>query len=285
MSILNSEKSMESPPRRRCANGLRGAAAHGRVARGFSLVEALVGLGVLLIVCSLMLPAFQQGRVAARATTALARLRDLGILTVAYATDNRDMAPVLFRPIYGAGREDRQAIDVDGYTIRGHWFNNSNYFHLLFDTPPPAEALRDPGNPARTSFSLRGVGTTAHSDYMLAECLYAEPAFYNVRTQVGPAQWVPQRLGTVLFPAQKGFAKQLSVYDRPHVVPAYPACCFSGVRSAVQWADLSATTEDQSALNHPAPNFWHHGLSGAVPLWAGGVPIDSTVDGVRGRDR
>lgn len=257
----------------------------GQHTRAFSLAEVLVVIGVALVVASLMLPALKEGRVAARATTSLSRIRDLGILTVAYAADNRDLPPVLFQPIFGVGREQRQAVRIEEHTIRGHWFNNANKFHLLFDTPPPAEALRDPGNPARTSFNLRGVETTAHPDFALAECLFAEPAYYNRRTQIGPSQWGAQRLGAILFPAQKGFLKQLSVYDRPDVLAAYPACCYAGVRSAVQWADLSATTQDQSALNVPAPNFWHHGLPAAMPVWGGGAPIDSTVDGVRGRDR
>ncbi len=255
------------------------------VARGFSLVELLAVLGISLVVISLLMPAASRGRSAARQVTALSRCRDLAVLVTFYAGDYRDAPPVLFKPAYTWGRDQRQEIVLDGHTIRGHWFNNAQFFHLALNPPPPAEAIRDPANPRRTSFEVHGVNTSAFSDFSIAECFYADPAFYQRATQVGPQQWAAQRLTSVQFPSQKGFLKQQTVYDRPGVVAGYPACCYAGVRSAVVWADLAATIEAQGELRIGAPNFWHHGLPGALPFWAHGAPIDSTIDGVRGTDR
>jgi len=76
--------------------------------------------------------------------------------------------------------------------------------------------------------------------------------------------------------------------NRAYHVPGhevYFACCVSGVRTSVLWADLSASTEDQSKLRIGEPNFFHHGHISPIPFWADGQPIDATKDGVRGRDR
>ncbi len=73
--------------------------ARGRHARrGFTLVELLVVVAVVALLIGLLLPALSRARVAARQTITLARLRDLGIGAMAYASDYKDHLPTLADP-------------------------------------------------------------------------------------------------------------------------------------------------------------------------------------------
>ena len=123
------------------------------------------------------------------------------------------------------------------------------------------------------------------SDYKIADCLYADPQYWDRDTQDGIRQWSAQRIGSIAFPSSKGFARQVTVYDIPGFADGYPACCVESVRAPVLWADLSATVEIQADLTPGVPNFWHHGQTGRMSLWSTGTPIDNTPGGVRGRDR
>ncbi|MGD9690803.1 MAG: type II secretion system protein [Phycisphaerales bacterium] len=251
----------------------------------FSIMEVLVAIGIMLILTGLLLPQVSRTRQTARQITSLSRIRDLGVMTTIYAQSHRDLPPVIFAPVYSRGPGDMQTVVVNGRSIRGAWFNNGNYFHAAFSPVLPAAALRDPANPRTTVERVDGVATARFSDYAIANCFYAAPTYWDRFTQRGPEQWAAQPLTSVHFPAQKGFMKQITVYDQPSSPTGYPACCYDDVRSAVLWADLAATTEIQARLRLGVPNFWHHGLPAPLPVWAHGAPIDSTEHGVAGTDR
>ncbi|MFG0243312.1 MAG: hypothetical protein ACF8R9_11060 [Phycisphaerales bacterium JB054] len=188
-----------------------------------------------------------------------------------------------FAPVYGNKGDDPQVIEaVDGTPLPGYWFNNSTLPHARYDEPPPIEVLRDPAAVGLDEM----VGPMRYfSDYKLADCLYATPRYWDRDTQTGVDQWKAQRIDTIAFPSDKGFAKQMMVYHVEGHRGGYPACCVQEVDSAVLWADLSGTNEVQASLRPGVPNFWYHGHDGRVSIWAQGVPIDATQDGVLGRDR
>jgi prepilin-type processing-associated H-X9-DG protein/prepilin-type N-terminal cleavage/methylation domain-containing protein len=56
---------------------------------GFTLVELLVVIGIIAVLTSMLLPAFNKARAQARNTVCLSNLRQLGIGLNAYANDNR----------------------------------------------------------------------------------------------------------------------------------------------------------------------------------------------------
>lgn len=234
---------------------------------------------------SLLLPSLSRVRASAQTRVSQVNLRTLGLLTIAYAGENRDLPPVLFQPVYGnISGEPQKAKANDGTMLPGFWFVNSIFPHAKFDELPAPEVLRDPRAPGLRDGSM--VGPMRYfSDYKLTDCLYAEHRYWNRDTQNGPAQWMAQRLSSIAFPSAKGLAKQMLVYDVPGFPDGYPGCCVEGVPAPALWADLSGDVVVHANLKPAVPNFWHHGHAGHVSLWSRGIPIDSTKKGVLGLDR
>lgn len=69
--------------------------AGARTRRAFTIIELLVVIAVIAILTALLLPALGKARRAGRQAVTLARLRDLGVGTAAYANDYRDKNPTL----------------------------------------------------------------------------------------------------------------------------------------------------------------------------------------------
>lgn len=68
---------------------------HGRgrhqLERGFTLIELLVVIAIIALLISILLPALGAARSAAQATVSVSNLRQLGLITFNYASDNRDV--------------------------------------------------------------------------------------------------------------------------------------------------------------------------------------------------
>src|SRR5437868_14199204 len=61
--------------------------------RGFTLVELLVVIAILALLAALLFPVFAQARHAARGSTCVSNLKQLGIAFLMYAADYDDTLP------------------------------------------------------------------------------------------------------------------------------------------------------------------------------------------------
>ncbi len=235
-------------------------------------------MGIVGILLTLTVPLLASTRSRARAVSSLSNIRQIGGILSLYADANRDLLPTLYEPVLTTG-DDYQTVETpQGATLFGTWFNNAQHYQFALDSTLPAEIRLDPRRP-------KGDSTIFTNDYSIGECFYASHDYWDRYTQRGPEQWRTQRLGSVAFPAQKGFVRQSMVFDVPGFDTGYPACCIHDIKSAVLWADHSAQELVQGELILGVPNFYRHPESDSPMIWSNGPPIDNTQDGVLGRDR
>jgi len=91
----------------------RGSA--GRVGRGFTLIEVLVGIAIVALLIGIQLPALAKARVAGYRTRALANARTVGSGFELYTTDHDDTYPFVAPGDDPMGDPGMQFVSVDWY--------------------------------------------------------------------------------------------------------------------------------------------------------------------------
>ncbi|MFI4915273.1 MAG: type II secretion system protein [Phycisphaerales bacterium JB060] len=216
-------------------------------ARGFSLIELLVVVAILMILIGLALPTLSRSRDSARLTVQMARIRDNGMLISMYADSNNGRYPI------GAEHPENASL---------HWWQPLIEAGLLEskEQADPEWFANNGGNP-RYAMSF-------------AMCYDPERMTPEGLVPYSDARTSPIRQSQVLYPSDKGLMWQWWVWTgewRGHwcCAPVHPV-------GPIVMADLSAEMGRWPDYVEDGKLVRQEGIGG---------PIMSTWHGVRGRDR
>lgn len=251
--------------------------------RGFTIVEVLCVVGVLLVLVAMMMPRLSSVRHQAQRVGTLSNMRQLGILHQSYADDHRGFVATLFAPVYRGPTDPPERVHIyPGAHIDGDWFANAHWAWWTIDPNFPRQALLAAGNPIR--HKVRAPLPTS-SDFAMTSTAYAGREYWDLSTQQGPSQWGAQQLASTVFPSEKGLLLQMTVYELPGFPDGHPACCYTHIKTGVLWMDLSGSEERGTDLAPGVPNPWHRLARRAASPWHHGAPVLETRHGLAGRDR
>lgn len=178
--------------------------------RGFSLVELIVVVAMLMLLISILFPAMQSARRAARTAACLSNVRGLQQAHLAYATDHRGLFADVGLPHGGLGVPEESFV-----TTLASWLDDPKVLHSPLDrsihwpssqggagTPVPGSggALR------RTSY---GLNNYLSRNYSPAAAIDPGSAADRLTRVPAPASTV-----MVLFMAEEG---EYAGSDHPHV--------------------------------------------------------------------
>lgn len=252
--------------------------------RGFTIIEALVAIGIVALLLAVIVPQVGKVRVRAHKIESLSNLRQHGATFSAYTNDYAGVWPYYMNvkgPTTLRSRRYGGTVECQGY------FWGSDLWNY---------ALADQyyeGDPFAFSFYPRGwpSGSTPRpvsgpTPYVYSCAFITDPAFYDPRTRTATAieQWRPTRVHEVVFPSSKillGSSYPIGVNDVQSIVGQIPTST-----DPVQLAcvDGSARPAGRGGLTD--------GYFNGDGPWAGLAsghegpfpPGAHTIGGVRGRD-
>lgn len=230
---------------RSCASFRRSPLALGR---GFSLIELVVVLGVVMILVGLALPSLQRSWWTGRTTSNLVVMRQNAILVQQYTEEHKGVFPL-------SGHE--RPVEAAFY-----W-----YRPLVAAGHLSATREADPA----------GFRRYGRSNVVMSECM-VHPAERFVRGNTQPEELrraTPVRSSDVLFPSAKGLLRSIRVVEER--IETYWCCVPGAPPGPVAFADGSASIEYWLNL---LPNQRYEPDENGI-----GSPVSQTWEGVKGRDR
>ncbi len=216
--------------------------------RGFSLIELVMVMGVVMILVGLTLPSLQRSWWSGRTTGNLAVMRQNAMLIQQYTEDHKGVFPLSGHKL---------SVDAAFY-----W-----YRPLVASGHLSSTREADPAG-----FRRYGMCNVAMSQCMV------HPAERFVRGNTQPEDLrraTPVRSSEVLYPSAKGLLKSIRVIEER--IETYWCCVPGAPPGPVAFADGSASIEYWMNL---LPNGRFEPDENGI-----GAPVSTTWGGVKGRDR
>jgi type II secretory pathway pseudopilin PulG len=270
------------------------------VGRGFTVVELVLSIGVVLVLLGLAIPALGAARRSALAAACLGQMRSHGQVLAMYAGDQDDAWPFVFeRSAEDHHRWRRPGEGTAGATVRGpdEYRFATALWHLptldAYDENPFHESLWCPAETFTPSDLRAGLPDTARAHTLrrtLSESVFIDPGALAA-DQPGwqPAFERPTRVSELRFPSRKGVLKESGSSHEPgyhHLRASGPG---GPTRAVVVWGDGSGGHPRYAGLN--AAVLIQRALHGqtfdtsAGSPWRKRLALDWTRGGVHGRDR
>jgi type II secretory pathway pseudopilin PulG len=215
--------------------------------RGFTIIELIVTIGVIMILIGLSLPALSKSIHRAKDTRSMAAIRQCAIFFQWYAEANKEYYPI-----------------PDPDRLGGRWL----YWPDVMARAGLVETARevDPDGFKRSGHTNFLQSSTTMVHWSRFEPDATQPL------QETPVTWI--RTTDVSFPGLKGFLRPIRAQD-DRIETTW--CCVTGSpKGPVAWCDQSVSEEYWMDLLTPDMPMDDHGF---------GSPVNSTWHGVKGRDR
>ncbi|MBK7405471.1 MAG: prepilin-type N-terminal cleavage/methylation domain-containing protein [Phycisphaerales bacterium] len=236
--------------------------------RGFTLVESLLVVVLVGLLTALLLPVLAHARASVRDVMSVANMRTHAQVLAAYAVDWDDYYPALADPdatwsiIRGGGQ-----IQTCRY-FESVLFWNIGLCDQYYDGVVDHESFRHPAAHPDANAPL-------DVSYLLSSAFLASPAYWEEKTRIGPSQWGPSRLSSVVFAS-----------DKAAIVEVHPD---RGLPTIVVKRGIGVAFVDGSGGRFDADDLVKPYLHGDGTWWGTWLPVGvygmHTVEGWSGRDR
>jgi prepilin-type N-terminal cleavage/methylation domain-containing protein/prepilin-type processing-associated H-X9-DG protein len=121
--------------------------------KGFTLIELLVVIAIIAILAAILFPVFAQAKDAAKKTTSISNLKQIGLAYVMYVGDYDDKYPcILWGP-----NTTWDASDIGGFSLNGQPYHSYHLTELRLD--PYIKSRRIWVNPSDSLAERSAVGT------------------------------------------------------------------------------------------------------------------------------
>lgn len=167
-----------------------------RARRGFTLIELLVVIAIIAILAAILFPVFASAKAAAKGTTCLMNLKQVGLGTMMYAQDHDDTLPM---DSHSGGSQGSWLVTLQPYLRATLLLRCPSDTSVNFERPLPGRLLKrrssygtnfymtaaDPENPSSTHgyANLSQITTPASTIYV------AEMRRNSIADHFHPAWW------------------------------------------------------------------------------------------------
>lgn len=231
----------------------------------WTLIEMLMVVAIVALLLVLLAPSLRPIRNYAEDAADMSKLSGHASAFLVYTSDYRDYWPIVTDP-----RATATVLRADGAAIEVRYFDAITAWNFALSETLGGTSWRDPSFVS----SVRRGRSGSFTSFWHTSTLLADPAFWDLSTRVGPAQWRGTKAHEVSFPSHKALLTRMDpwpVLSRD----GEPSFCVMAL------SDGHAVRKEVGKITPPV-------FSGEGN-WTGsflnsGVPTLHTPDGLRGRD-